>query len=180
VRGARDGAKATHGPGGKQPATKRTDPPNTKSPRPADGPRDTGGSDDMTEPGGIKYNADQSLQRAGANLGGAEEAAAEVQRLYAQAEAAKARFNEVFSRATTQMETELPAAARLNAEMEATKAQAARATSADEWRAVAANAATLPATYRREHEVDEERLSGGRGGRHKEKRADVGYAEQDN
>lgn len=128
----------------------------------------------------MQYNADQSLQRAGANLAGAEAAAAEIQRLYAQAEAAAEKFNEVFGRAAEQMENDLPAAARLKAEMEATKLQAQRANSADAWRAVTAQAATLPVTYRREHEVDEERLAGGRGGRHREKRADVGVAEQDN
>jgi hypothetical protein len=34
--------------------------------------------------------------------------------------------------------------------------------------------------YKSEHEVDEARLAGGRGGRHRERRADVTTAEQDN
>ena len=128
----------------------------------------------------MQYRADQSLQRAGANLSAAEAAAAEVQRLYAQAEAAKQRFNQVFGAATRQMEDDMPSSSRLRAEMETTQRQAQRATTADEWRAVSAQAATLPATYRQEHETDEDRLSGGRGGRHRERRADVAYAEQDN
>lgn len=145
--------------------------------RPAAGPNSTGGSDQMTD---MQYSADQSLQRAGANLRGAEEAAAEVQRLYAQAEAAKQRFTQVFGAATQQMEDDMPSSSRLRAEMETTQRQAQRATTADEWRAVSAQAATLPATYRQEHETDEDRLAGGRGGRHRERRADVAYAEQDN
>lgn len=129
----------------------------------------------------LQYSDDQSLQRAGRNLRGAEAAAAEVQRLYAQAEAAKAAFNTKFGRISHQFENELPAGARLKAEVEATARQAQAASTADDWRAVAANTASLPAIYTQEHDTDEARLDGSeRGGRHKERRADVSYAEQDN
>ena len=130
--------------------------------------------------GGMRYSDDQSLQRAGANLVSVEDAADEVRAAYAAAEAKAATFNTTFGQMTQQMDNDMPAAPQLRAEMEDTQIKARRARSADEWRAVSAQAATLPATYHLEHEVDEARLAGGRGGRYREKRADVTVAEQDN
>lgn len=59
---------------------------------------------------------------------------------------------------------------RLDAEQEALDARR---------RALAAQAEALPAMYRREHETDEDRVNAPRVSRAAEKRADVGYAEQD-
>jgi hypothetical protein len=132
----------------------------------------------MTDP--MPYSDDQSLQRAGANLAALERAAAQVRAAYVRAEAEAARYNQVLGRMHQQMENDLPASSTLKADMESVVTHARRATTADEWGTVETTAATLPAVYRREHEVDEDRLAGGRGGRHKEKRADVAYAEQDN
>lgn len=138
---------------------------------------------DMTGPTGdtgIGYSDDQSLQRWGRNLGTIEQAIAEGARLYAEAEAYKAKLASALSAIRNQAENELPASGRVRADVEALEARARTASSADELRAVAADAAALPAVYRNEHEVDEARLNGGRGGREREKRADVTIAEQDN
>ena len=128
----------------------------------------------------IQYSDDQSLQRWGANLGGASAAADEVARLYAEAEAAKARFNQVFGKIATQAESELPTSPTLVADVQGVKAKADQAASCDEWRSVAAEAEQLPAVYRREHETDQDRLDAPRGGIAQEKRADVTAATQDN
>ncbi len=128
----------------------------------------------------LQFKSDQSLQRAGANLGAAEDAAGEVQRAFASAEAAAYQYVQTFKQMTDQMEHEMPASPRLKAEMQDLLSRANRARTADEWRAVMASAATLQGLYRREHETDEDRLNGGRGGRDRERRADVTVASQDN
>lgn len=128
----------------------------------------------------IQFNDDQSLQRWGANLNGASGAADEVARLYAQAEAARARYQQRFGQVTSQAESDLPASPRLVAEVQAVKSKADQAASADAWRAVAADAEQLPALYRREHETDQDRLDTPRNGIAQERRADVGAAVQDN
>ena len=128
----------------------------------------------------MQFNPDQSLQRAGANLGGVEEAADEMAAAYAAAEAKAANFTQTFGRMVDQMVNDMPASAVLKADMEATRQKANRATTADEWREVVGQAATLKKVYDREHEVDQARLAGGRGGRHRERRADVTTAERDN
>ncbi len=128
----------------------------------------------------LQFKSDQSLQRAGRNLGGTEGAAEEVQRAFAAAEQAKDQFVQTFRQMVEQMENDMPSAPRLRGELQAVLARAHSATTADEWRAVVADAATLKAVYEREHEMDEERLNGGRGGRNRERRADVSVASQDN
>lgn len=81
-------------------------------------------------------------------------------------------------------ESDLPASRSLTAEVQAAAAEAksiaddAAALDARR-RALAARAETLPSRYHREHETDEARLRGERGGRHRERRADVSAAEQD-
>lgn len=128
----------------------------------------------------LSHNDDMSLQRWGRNLSAAEHAAEEVQKKYAEAEAAAAQYRAVMEKINTQYQTELPPSHRLSGDLDGVVSRAKTAVTADEWRAVAADAATLPMTYKREHETDEDRLDGGRGGRAREKRADVGHAEQDN
>lgn len=127
----------------------------------------------------LQYSDDQSLQRWGRNLGAAETHAAEVARLYAEAEAAAAEYRQKFGQITTQAETDLPTNPRLKAELQDVQAQANRAASADEWRGVSNTAAVLPAVYRSEHDTDEARLETPRTSRAAERRADVSAAEQD-
>lgn len=131
-------------------------------------------------PDDLQYTDDQSLQRWGKNLAGTEEAAREVARLYAEAEAAKTRFNTTFGKIKTQAETELPTAHPVMADVESLHTRAVQASSADAWRAVAADGATLPTLYRREHETDEDRINAPRRSIEAEKRADVHAASQDN
>lgn len=153
-------------------------PEQQNGPRHSAQPNTTGGSTTMSD--NMQYADDQSLQRWGANLGGASQAADEVARLFAEAEAAKARFSEVFGKMATQAESELPTSPTLVADVQSVKVRADQAASSDEWRAVAADAEALPATYRREHETDQDRLDSPRGGIAQEKRADVTTATQDN
>ncbi len=128
----------------------------------------------------MQFSSDQSLQRAGANLGGVEEAADEMAAAYAAAEAKAANFTQTFGRMVEQMVNDMPASAVLKADMEATRQKANRATTADEWREVVAQAATLKKVYDREHEVDIARARGERGGQLREVRADVSAAMRDN
>lgn len=123
---------------------------------------------------------DISLQRYGKNLGGAEPSAAEVAAAYAKAEELKERFTSTMGKMAEVGETELPASRALVADVQHVASKASRATTADDWRAVANEAAALPNTYRREHDTDIARLEGERAPAHIEKRADVGYAQQDN
>lgn len=128
----------------------------------------------------MAYGDDSSLQRWGANLGGSEEAAREVEAAYRAAEEKAAAFRATFGKIRTQGETELPASNRLMADLDSVHSKAKDATRSDEWRSVAADCGTLPATYRREHETDQDRLDTPRRSRQAEKRADVHSAEQDN
>ncbi len=132
----------------------------------------------MTDP--MPFADDQSLQRAGSNLGAAEAAADEVARAYAAAEAAAAAWREAFGKMRDQFETDLPTSPRLVADVQAVHARATGATSADAWRGVASDAATLPRTYQREHQTDIDRLDAPRTSYMAEKRADVTSAEKDN
>jgi hypothetical protein len=127
----------------------------------------------VTEP---RYTDDQSLQSWGRNLGGIKDAAAEVARLYAEAEAAKERLNAVVGKMRDQGETDLPASDQVVAEVQSLHQRATAATSADEWRSIVADAETLPGTYRREHETDEDRVHAPRRSLAAEKRADVSHA----
>lgn len=128
---------------------------------------------------GFSFSDDSSLQRWGANLKGSEEGAAEVARLYAEAEAARARYNDTFGKLMAQGENDLPASQRLIADVQSVRQRASVASDADTWKAVAADAGALHGTYRREHETDEERLTAPRNSLGAEKRADVTVASQD-
>lgn len=157
-----------------------TQPPALPAPRKPDGPRHAARSNQGGSVNDIQYSDDQSLQRWGANLKGAEEAAAEIARLYAEAESAKERFNSVFGKIKMQGETELPAAPEVMAEVESIHQRATTASSADDWHAIVIDAAGLPTTYAREHETDEDRIHAPRRSLEAEKRADVSHASQDN
>jgi hypothetical protein len=137
---------------------------------------------EMTQPDGPRHAAagDRSLQRWGRDLADAEQAAREVQVAFAKAEAAKAQFNQFFGRMAAEGETENPASPRLMGDVQGVQRRAAAADSAAAWAGVAADAGTLPARYRQEHETDEDRLNNPRKGHQAEKRADVGTATQDN
>lgn len=150
--------------------------PKTTRPRHAANP-DNGGRSTMSD--SMRFSDDQSLQRWGANLKGTEEAATEVARLYAEAEAAAARFKTTFTQIRDQGENALPASNRVVADVQALHHRANNAASADAWRAVAADAGGLPATYQREHETDEDRVRAPRRSLEAEKRADVSRASQD-
>jgi len=76
-----------------------------------------------------------------------------------------------------QGEDELPADRGLVAEVEAIAAELREIREDD--RTAMARAEELGAQYGRAHEVDEARLAGERGGRAREKRADVSAAERD-
>lgn len=127
----------------------------------------------------MKFSEDSSLQGWGHNLRGAEEAAEEVAAAYAAAEAKADAFRHVFGKTTQQGATDLPADHQLVADMEATHTAMQDARESSLWRRIGTELAALPAMYRNRHEVDEARLAGGRGGVTREKRADVGYAQQD-
>lgn len=132
----------------------------------------------MTEP--VPYSDDQSLQRYGSNLAKIEEAADEVRAAYAAAEAKAARLAAVLGRIKDQGDSDLPLSTRVQSEMENIHKQATTARSSDEWGRIAADASTLPAQYRQEHETDEDRLHAPRKSRAAEMRADVTTASQDN
>lgn len=128
---------------------------------------------------GLTHNEDASLQRWGANLKGAEDAAAEVAAKYQQAEDAAEAFRSTWGKVANQGENELPVSNRVKADVDSITTRAKKAATAAEWRSVGADAATLPAAYQREHETDEDRLNAPRGSRARERRADVSVAEQD-
>lgn len=179
-----DDGRGKNKPGGDKPSG---DKPNTQEP---DGPQKTAGKSDAKDEENakgrekevpeIEYSADQSLQRWGRNLAGLEEYGEEVARLYQQAEQAAETYRAAATQIRDQAETELPASPMLKAEVEAVTARAQRATNADDWKAVAADAGTLPGRYRQEHETDEDRLNSPRTSQQAEMRADVTSAVQDN
>jgi hypothetical protein len=117
--------------------------------------------------------ADQSLQRWGRNLNCLEEYGDEVAALFRQAEQAAEKYRQVAKKIQEQASSELPVSPRLVAEVEAVTDRAERAASADDWKAVAADAGVLPGLYRMEHETDEDRLDNPRGSQQAEMRADV-------
>lgn len=160
----------------RQPTEQTPARPEPADPRHAAGPNEEG-NDVTTIP---QYSDDMSLQRWGANLRYAEEHAAEVARKYAEAEAYAAEYRRLYGQMAAGAETDMPASARLKADIQAVGQQANTADSADSWRGVANEAATLPTRYQQEHETDEDRLRAPRTSLAAEKRADVTTASQDN
>lgn len=97
---------------------------------------------------------------------------------------AGAATTEAISKLAAQGESDLPASKALTAELESIAAEmkkldAEAAAIAEKRGRLAAQAEVLPAKYRSEHEMDEDRLDGVRGSREREKRADVTNAERD-
>lgn len=132
----------------------------------------------------VQHQDDASLQRWGRNLttiGPAiEEMARDADKKAQLAGAIAASVQKL----ATQGETDLPAHPTVTAEAAAIAAELKQAQAESEaavarLRGLAARADALGASYRRNHEVDEARLNGERGSRAREKRADVGLAEQD-
>jgi hypothetical protein len=132
----------------------------------------------------IDYSPDSSLQRWGRNLKTVAPALTE------QANGMRSRKVEMeavagaMRKLSEQGDTDLPADKDVVAEMqrltrvmeEAAREQAELEAKVRRYAAVAE---TLGNQYQRQHKMDEDRLNGTRGGRAREKRADVGNAEQD-
>jgi hypothetical protein len=136
----------------------------------------------MTTP---THRDDSSLQGWGRNLKTVAPALDELGRMYSQVHDADVSAVAAVRKLAAQAETDLPVAKPLAAEVQSV---------ADELSAIAAEqealnnrrrkardrSEVLPATYRREHETDEDRLNTPRNGRAAEKRADLHAAERDN
>ncbi|MGA3524142.1 hypothetical protein [Melissospora conviva] len=139
------------------------------------------GNDTMTT---VPSESDASLQKWGRNLrhvpGVLDEFAHATRKDAAQFEAMAASMQAL----ANQGDSDLPAAKPLVAEAAAIAADlkaiaAERAEHDNRLRRIRERSEALSPRYLREHEVDEARLAGERGGRHVEKRADVSVAEQD-
>lgn len=130
------------------------------------------------------YDEDSSMQGYGKRLGLFSGAVDETHTAARKQSDTAATLAEAYRNAARQVESDLPGAKRLAAEMEsqAKKAERARALaeeSADILRSLGAEASGLPGVYRAEHETDEDRLHSPRNGIAAERRADVRAAEQD-
>ena len=139
------------------------------------------GNDTMTT---VPSESDASLQKWGRNLrhvpGVLDEFSLATRKDAAQFEAMAASMQAL----ANQGDSDLPAAKPLVAEAAAIAADlkaiaAERAEHDNRLRRIRERSEALSPRYLREHEVDEARLAGERGGRHVEKRADVSVAEQD-
>lgn len=130
----------------------------------------------------VRHDDDASLQRWGRNLKTISPAIEELlQAARQQDELAEAIASGV-SKLAVQGESELPADRALVAEAEAIAAELRELMTDDRAGRLArlrARADELARSYGRLHEVDEARLAGERGGRAREKRADVAAAESD-
>jgi hypothetical protein len=128
---------------------------------------------------------DSSLFRWGQDLGLLAPAFDEERGRHAAAAEAAKETTVAASRRLAQLgETDVPASRALSSEVSAITAEAQRLQSEHEalaarWAALRDRAEVLPTLYRREHEVDEARREGERGGVHREMRADVRAAQQD-
>lgn len=127
------------------------------------------------------------MQRWGQNLGSVGEAAAQVAKareLAEEADRVAREYEEAFRESYGQVADqgtngELPTDPRLASEVESVRNRANQATTAEEWRGVAADASTLPTLYGYTHAADEDRLTNPRGGPNTEARADSLVARQD-
>lgn len=135
-----------------------------------------------SEPMTVRHDDDASLQRWGRNLKTISPAIEELlQAARQQDELAEAIASGV-SKLAVQGESELPADRALVAEAEAIAAELRELMTDDRAGRLARlrdRADELVRSYGRLHEVDEARLAGERGGRAREKRADVAAAESD-
>lgn len=197
AEGVREGArgKGSAGPGGERPAS-NDKPTMDKTPpvpaggeptpsrggnanKPASAPRHAPGGDNEM---GVRHDDDASLQRWGRNLRTIAPALEDLAKTAEQTNRLAAAITSGVKRLAGQGEIDLPADPNLVAEAEAIAAELKAIQAEDpthRLRALAARAEVLAGQYHQRHEVDEARLSGERGGRHKEKRADVSTAEKD-
>jgi hypothetical protein len=178
-----------------KPATESAQPPTEarpsteqgkQDPRPTPGP--TQGAK-VTQPhaddSGLAFSPDQSLQRFGRNTQRLGPAFQELSKRSTEDATSWSTVANTTRKMAEQAETDLPTSPQLVAHMQGIAARASEAAelyarAAELAASVTADAESTHNLYQREHETDEERLNGGRGGRAREKRADVGYAEQDN
>lgn len=162
-----------------KPATKQT-PRNDAERKPIPQPRVTPKENRPM----IQHQDDSSLQKWGRNLTTVGPALEEFAKTTDGHAEFAGQLATAVGRLASQGDDELPAAKSVTAEAAAIAAElkqveAEAAAAAGKLRSLAGRADALGASYRRNHETDEARLAGERGGRHKEKRADVGQAEQD-
>jgi hypothetical protein len=132
----------------------------------------------------VQHEDDASLQKWGRNLKTVGPAIEDLAKKDDQQVAFGAAIAASVRKLAVQGDSDLPADKTLVAEVDSIAAelraiQAEREAQTQRLRGLAARAETLGGTYSRQHDVDEARLAGERGGRHREKRADVGTAEQD-
>lgn len=132
----------------------------------------------------IQHQDDASLQKWGRNLTSVSPALEELAKSTDSQGQVAGAVAAAVSRLAAQGDDELPAAKAVVAETQAIAAElkqieAEQAAAAQRLRSLMGRADALGASYKRNHEVDEARLAGERGGRHREKRADVTAAEQD-
>ncbi|MEU7609570.1 hypothetical protein [Micromonospora sp. NPDC049204] len=167
----------------KAPDTKNT--PGTEPVRkPSPHPKRDGGSSNtpVEENTMVQHQDDASLQKWGRNLTTVSPAIEDAAKAAAVNDELLTALASSVQKLANQGDTELPASPAIVAEA-ASIAAALKAIEAEEvprrLRELAARAEALGSMYRNDHEVDEARLAGERGGRHKEKRADVGAAELD-
>lgn len=132
----------------------------------------------------FKPSTNPSLFRWGRDLAQLAPAVQQVQTSHRKVAEEDAALAAAFSRMAQISETDVPADSPLVAEM-AAAAQEAHRIAAEEAAldkrrdALAARVEVLPRMYHKHHENDEGRLAGQRGGRQREKGADVGRGEQD-
>lgn len=132
----------------------------------------------------VQHQDDVSLQRWGRNLTTVSPAIEELAKGADKHGEVAGAVASAVAKLASQGEDELPAAPTVVAEAQAIAAElrqveAEQAAAAQKLRSLMGRADALGASYRRNHETDEARLAGERGGRHRERRADVGHAEQD-
>lgn len=128
----------------------------------------------------VKTQGAPSLQAWGRCLPTVTAALAEKQQEFRRMEAELGVLAQAVSRLRTQGEDELPASPKLVSLLTDVEASLARLPVISELLGrMAGYAEALPSIYRSEHAGDEDRLDGTRGGRDREKRADVTVAEQD-
>lgn len=154
--------------------------PNNRPPSPAHRPAHTRKDPDM----GIARNPDASLQRWGRDLASISPALDELAEGTGRTAETISGAAEAVKALAELGDSELPADRGLVAEAQAIYADLARIAAAQEalqaqLRQLSTRGDALAASYKRQHETDEARLSGERGGVAREKRADVSAAEQD-
>lgn len=181
---SKDPKRSDQKPDREEPAVAADDQPTPKQPKQKERHDQAPQQEQEEETPMIRHDEGSSLQRWGRNLKtiapAIDELATEARK---QSDVTDAIAKGV-ERLATQGENDLPAHPALTAEAEAIAAglrevRAEEEVRAERLRSLAARAEVLAARYGTQHETDEARLNGERGGRAKERRADVSAAEQD-